>query len=247
MDIEDYTQRYAAQYAEGGFETVLVAVRRRQVLESIAGHPHRHVLEIGCGLEPLFASGLDFDSFTVVEPSEDFVANARSVAAGRSDIDVRQGYLEDVAPRLQGRPFDFVIASSLLHEVQDPIRFLRAVRSVCGPETVIHLNVPNVRSFHRLLALEMGLIESVFEQSEMERRFQRRTRFDLDALRAMMTAEGMDVIRDGSYLVKPFTHAQMEAMIAAGIVDGRVLAGLERMVAHLPGMGCEIFVEARLR
>ena len=40
-------------------------------------------------------------------------------------------------------PFDFVIASSLLHEVQDPTRFLRAVRSVCGPETVIHLNVPN--------------------------------------------------------------------------------------------------------
>lgn len=247
MDIDDYTERYAAQYAEGGFETVLVSVRRRQVLESIARHPHRHILEIGCGLEPLFAHGLEFDSFTVVEPSAEFVANARRVAGDRPSVEVRCGYFEEVAPQLVGRPFDFVVVSSLLHEVPDPHGLLRSVRSVCTPATVVHVNVPNVRSFHRLLALEMGLIESVFEQSETERRFQRRTRFDMDTLRAMLAESGLAVFRDGSYMVKPFTHAQMEAMLAAGIVDARLLAGLERMARHLPGMGCEIFAEARLR
>lgn len=247
MHIGDYTRNYAAQYENKGFETVLVAVRRRQVLESIARHSHRHVLEIGCGLEPLFDQDIGFDTFTVVEPSAEFVAHARSLASDRSAVDVRHGYFEELAPGLKGTPFDFLVASSLLHEVPDPRRLLRSIRSVCSTGTVIHLNVPNVRSFHRLLALEMGLIQSVFDQSEMERRFHRQTRFDIDSLRSMLSDEGFEVTMDGSYLLKPFTHAQMEAMIAAGLIDAGVLAGLERMVAHLPGMGCEIFVEARLR
>ncbi len=247
MHIGDYTRNYAAQYENQGFETVLVAVRRRQVLESIVRHPHRHLLELGCGLEPLFAQDISFDSFTVVEPSAEFVAHARTLAADRPGVDVRHGYFEDMAPGMEDTLFDFVIASSLLHEVPDPRKLLRAMRSVCTKGTVVHVNVPNVRSFHRLLALEMGLIQSVFEQSEMERRFQRQTRFDIDTLRSMLTDEGFEVTLEGSYLVKPFTHAQMEAMIASGIIGAGVLAGLERMVAHLPGMGCEIFVEARLR
>lgn len=246
MRIGDYTRRYAEQYDEHGFETVLVEVRRRQVLETFVRHTHRHVLEIGCGLEPLFEHVTDFDTFTVVEPSEEFVENARRVAAGRAGVEVRQDYFESEAPLLAGRPFDLVVASSLLHEVSDPRRLLGAIRSVCADGTVVHVNVPNVRSFHRLLALEMGLIDSVFEPSEMERQFQRTTRFDMDSLQRMLHDEGFEVTRSGSYMVKPFTHKQMEAMLAAGIVDGRVLEGLARMVAHFPGMGCEIFAEARL-
>src|SRR5690606_7146012 len=92
----------------------------------------------------------------------------------------------------------------------------------------------------------MGLIDSVFEPSEMERRFQRTTRFDMDSLQQVLREEGFEVTRSGSYMVKPFTHQQMESMLAAGIVDGRVLEGLARMVAHLPGMGCVIYADGRL-
>lgn len=247
IDIDDYSAKYAEQYEHGGFETILVAVRRRQVLEAMSRGPHRRVLEVGCGLEPLFTSFEGWDHFTVVEPSPEFANRAKVLAAGRDDVRVVQAFFEDAAAELPSEPPDFVAVSSLLHEVQDPRRLLKAIRAVCGPETVVHINVPNVRSFHRLLALEMGLIGDLFAASELERRFQRHTRFDMYALGRMVEEEGFAVQRSGSYFVKPFTHAQMQAMLNAKIIDVKVIEGLAAMSAHLPEMGSEIFVDARRR
>jgi SAM-dependent methyltransferase len=247
IDIDDYSAKYADQYARRTFETVLVAVRRDQVLQAMARYSHRRVLEVGCGLEPLFTSCDGWEQFTVVEPSAEFAGRARSLAEGRGDIRVVQAFFEDATRQLPAPPPDFVAVSSLLHEVEDPRRLLRSIHAVCAHETVVHVNVPNVRSFHRLLALEMGLITDLFEASELERRFQRHTRFDMDALSRMVADEGFTVERSGSYFVKPFTHAQMQAMLDAKIIDASVIRALTTMTAHLPGMGSEIFVDVRRR
>lgn len=45
-----------------------------------------------------------------------------------------------------------MILSSLLHKVEDSQRFLRAVFKCCTENTVVHINVPNADSIHRLLA-----------------------------------------------------------------------------------------------
>jgi SAM-dependent methyltransferase len=241
--MADYSARYLEQYAAESFETVLVAVRRAEVLAALARYPHRHVLEVGCGLEPLFAHATGWEAFTVVEPSAEFVARARSLAEGRPGVTVVQDYFETAQPRLAGPAPDLVVVSSLLHEVPDPAALLAALRACAAEQTVVHLNVPNMRSFHRLLAFEMGVIDSLFEPSELERRFQRRTRYDAAALRDAVETAGFRVLREGSYFVKPFTHAQMEALRDAGVLDARMLQGLGRMVRHLPGLGCEIYVD----
>ena len=243
VDMTDYSAQYLRQYDQQSFETVLVGIRRDEVLRAVARHPHARVLEIGCGLEPLFTFADGWSRFTVVEPSEEFVRHARELADAREGVRVLQGFFEDVQPQLEAGTFDLVIVSSLLHEVPDPRALLRAIRAVCGPDTVVHLNVPNMRSFHRLLAYEMGLIASIFEPSEIERRFQRHTRYDMPGLVALVEAEGFRVLDSGTYFVKPFTHGQMEAMLGAGIIDARVIDGLGRMVAHMPGMGCEMYVD----
>lgn len=242
----DYSARYIEQYAEAGFETILVGIRREQVLSFLRRSRARRVLEVGCGLEPLFLFWSDFDAMTIVEPSEEFVAAARERAAGDARIDVRAAYLEDVTGELAARRHDAVVVSSLLHEVPDPARLLASVRALCGPETDVHFNVPNVRSFHRLLALEMGLISDVFEQSETEKRFHRHTRFDAERLGRMLTAGGFRIVESGTYFVKPFTHAQMEALLRSGTVDMRLIDGLQRMTRYLPDMGCELFANVRI-
>jgi SAM-dependent methyltransferase len=205
------------------------------------------VLEVGCGLEPLFTSCDAWKQFTVVEPSAEFASRATALASGQPGVRVIQAFFEDVAPQLSDARPDFVAVSSLLHEVEDPRRLLRSIRTACAADTVVHINVPNVRSFHRLLALEMGLIANLFEESDLERRFQRQTRFDMYALVRMVEAEGFTVRDSGSYFVKPFTHAQMQAMLDGGIIDERVIRGLTGMTAHLPEMGSEIFVDVRRR
>lgn len=247
VDMRDYSTRYLDQYDQQSFETVLVPIRREAVLATVSRHPHRHVLEVGCGLDPLFPYVDDFASFRIVEPSEVFVEAARRKAADDERVVVVQGFLEECVAQVgSDSPPDLVVVSSLLHEVDDPHALLSSVREVCTAETVVHLNVPNMRSFHRLLAVEMGLIASVFTQSELEKRFQRRSQYDLPSLLDAVTAAGFRVGMSGSYFIKPFTHPQMQRMLAEGILDERVLAGLARMVRHMPDMGCEIYVELTL-
>jgi SAM-dependent methyltransferase len=247
-DMEGYTDLYEAHYAVGfSMERVINEARRRIILGSMATHASRSILEIGCGLEPLFTFVADFEAFTVVEPSARFAENARRLAAADRRVTIVEGFVEDVAGVLEGGTFDFVVASSLLHEVPDPDRLLRSIRALSGPDTVVHVNVPNVRSFHRLLAVEMGLIDSVFTQSETEARFGRHTRFDLPSLVSVFEADGFAVVDSGTYFIKPFTHEQIEAAVDRGAIDREVVRGLERMGKYLPEMGAEMYVEARRR
>ncbi|HEV2719770.1 MAG TPA: class I SAM-dependent methyltransferase [Thermoanaerobaculia bacterium] len=244
IDIHDYEQRYAGQYAAGTFETVLVRVRRKVILEALQRYPHATILEVGCGLEPLFRF-VDGAAFTVVEPSPEFARNARRLAGGR-DVTVVEGFLEAEAASLAGRAFDFIVVSSLLHEVSDPGALLAAVRSLCRAGTTVHFNVPNVRSFHRLLALESGLIGDLYEASETERRFQRHTRFDSERLAALLRASGFEILDFATYFIKPFTHAQMDALLQSGTCSPEVIDGLDHMTKYFPGMGCEIYANVRL-
>jgi SAM-dependent methyltransferase len=243
----DYTARYIDQYAAGGFETILVAVRREQVLDFLRRYGARRVLEIGCGLEPLFPFWNDFTEMTIVEPSPELAARAGERAAGDPRIDIRQAFLEEIASGLAEKRPDAIVVSSLLHEVPDPSGLLAAVRELCSRETKVHFNVPNVRSFHRLLALEMGLIGDLFEQSETEKRFHRHTRFDRARFEDMLRGAGFEVLESGTYFIKPFTHAQLDVLLASGAADARIVEGLKGMTRYLPEMGCELFANVRLR
>lgn len=247
MDIDRYTQQYASQYQAGKpgwFEQVLVKVRRETVVKSLERHPHDAVLEVGCGLEPLFAYWRAFRELCIVEPSAEFCANARRDAP--ANVRVVQGFLEQ-AFRALGGPFSFVVVASLLHEVEDPKALLRALHELATPDTVLHFNVPNVYSFHRLLALEMGLIDDIFAASEMEKRFQRQTRFDRASFCALLGSAGFEVLDFGTYFVKPFSHAQMEQLFDRGILPPPAIEGLMAMTRYLPDMGAEMYADVRVR
>ncbi len=246
-DLDRYTREYLRQYDEGAFEVRIIEARREAVLRSIRKHPHDRVLEVGCGAEPLFSFFSTYRNYTVVEPSDEFVRRARERAMAAGNVAVVHGCLEDVVDRVAGHgPFDFIVLSSVLHEVPDPSKLLWAVRRLCVESTVVHINVPNVRSFHRLLALEMGLIHSLFEPSATEVRFQRHTRFDRRALLDAVRVHGFRALYFETYFVKPFTNDQMDRLLRHGIIDTRVVDGLAAMVKHLPEMGCEMLVEVAI-
>jgi SAM-dependent methyltransferase len=246
-DINRYTREYLRHYDEDSFELYAIAARRKRVLDSVRKYPHESILEVGCGVEPCFLFFQDYTIYAVVEPSEEFVQQARRFAEGKANIRVFQGYLEALVERLQTQPpFDFIIVSSLLHEVPDPSAFLQAIRRLSTPSTTIHINVPNVYSFHRILALEMGLIGSLFEPSATEIRFQRHTRFDRELLLKIVEDNGFRVLHFETYLIKLFTHDQMDALLRHGIIGPDAIAALDAMTKYLPHMGCEMFVEVRV-
>jgi SAM-dependent methyltransferase len=238
-DLDDYAQEYARGYI--GFERVLVGYRRRKVLERLAAWPHRTILEAGCALEPLFLHATGWEQFCVAEPAHAFAENARAKAT--ANVRVEELPLEALPP---GERFQFVVLSSLLHEVEDPRALLAAAKAHCEPRGVVHVNVPNARSLHNLLGVEMGVIPDAFARSPLAQSLQRSRTFDLAALKAFAQAGGFEVVASGSYFLKPFTHAQMTRLLEEKIVDERVLDACYSITAKaFEDAGAEIFVDLR--
>ena len=163
------------------------------------------------------------------------------------NISVISGFLEEQADNVKklGIEFDFIILSSVLHELDEPAKMLKAVYELCGTDTVVHINVPNANSLHRLIAIEAGLISDVHEQSAQMQKMQRRRTYDMDVLKKEMDEAGFQVVDSGSYFIKPFTHYQMQRCLDEKIFDDKVLLGLEKLIKYMPEYGAGIYVDVR--
>lgn len=243
-NIKDYTDKYVDE----PFESTIVEIRKRMVIEQCKKYKHDNILEIGCGMNPFFLDFKDYKRMVIAEPGETFAKHAEELAkTEEKKIDIIRGFLEEQTENINslGVEFDFIILSSVLHELDDPRRMLDAIKSICSKDTIVHINVPNANSLHRLIAIEAGLIKDVHEQSEQMQKMQRRRTYDKDLLKDEVIKAGFDVVDSGSYFVKPFTHAQMQKCIDAGIIDEKVILGLEKVIKYMPEYGAGIYVNIR--
>ncbi|MFM8901605.1 MAG: class I SAM-dependent methyltransferase [Burkholderiales bacterium] len=235
---------YAREYQAAPFEPVQAAVRRRTVLAQVARFSPASLLEVGCGNLPLLAD-LPHVACDVVEPATVFADAAQRHAKDHAEATVHCCGIEDFGAARPGG-YDMVVVSGVLHEVDDALGVLAALRPLCHASSVVHVNVPNARSIHRLLGVAMGAIADMHELSQTQRRLQQRTVFDVASLSTLMVSAGFDVMDVGSLFIKPFTHAQMQELMDTGFMDEAMLEGLCRLVEYFPEHGSEVYVNARL-
>jgi hypothetical protein len=238
---------YELQYLDQPYERFQVRFRKRKVIELISKINHRNILEIGCGLEPFFLDYNNFDHLTILEPSDLFYQKAVDQLALNTElsqkVEIRQIMVERFLADSSNTPFDLILLSSLLHEIPEPLSFLEHIHSLCSSNTILHINVPNGESFHRLLAFEMGLIKSPFELSSSNKQFQQHSVFSIKSLKELCTSAGFRVLEEGSYAFKPFTHLQMEKLIQENLLTLEMLEGFYKMEKYLPGVGSEIYLQ----
>jgi len=251
VDKLEQITAYADAYVEDyGFEAAMVQARQRMVIEIIARERPRVVLEVGCGADMLHekatAAGVAFEQWLTVEPAAYFYECARDYAATVQKMTVIRGFFEDTVDAIRGQVADgpdMILLSGNLHEVLDPKVLLTAARSLLGPRGLLHVSVPSALSLHRRLAVEMGLIAAVDSTSERQKALNQRIVYDPTSLRALVTRAGFEVAELGGYLIKPFTHAQMEAI--GNIVSVEMLDGLWKLGREFPELASEIYVNAR--
>lgn len=239
-DIKKYSDNYSVQ----DFELYQAEYRRKMIMEQIDKYHPQRILEIGCGREPLFQYVKEKE-WVIVEPAEPFCRIAEKKMGNHDHVHILQGFFDEHVRRLERESFDMIICSSLLHEVEEPESLLKDIFQVCGEEAVVHINVPNANSFHRILAKYMGVIADEHDKSQRNIALQQNTIFDMDKLLEMVLKCRYEVLDKGSYFIKPFTHKQMYDLIEKKIIDKKVLDGLYNMVSELPMMGSEIFINCR--
>jgi 2-polyprenyl-3-methyl-5-hydroxy-6-metoxy-1,4-benzoquinol methylase len=244
-DIDQYASRYSADY---GFEEVMVHYRRELVLQRMMLHKPMTVIEVGCGFDPLVVwlaqRGGTWTQWHIVEPSSAFAEASRTkiLSAGLGNVTLHEAFFEDVDLR-EIMP-DMLICAGLLHEVPSSGDMLRHLANAMGPDTVLHVSVPNATSFHRRLAQAMGLISDLRELSQRNTDLDQRRVFDRQGLVAEMERSGLRITATGGFLVKPFTHTQMESM--KDVLSHEVLDGLNVLGQEHPDWASEIWAEAVL-
>ena len=243
-DIKDYEEKYMMEPCE----KYQVLFRRKKVLEILGRYKHHNVLEVGCGLEPLFQFCTNYHTMTIVEPGEKFIDNAKRIAK-ESDkkIECIQDFFENSVVKLQklNHVFDFIVVSSLLHEVENPQKLLQSIYAVCDENTVLHINVPNSNSIHRLLAKEMGLIADTHEVSILQKTMQRNRVYDLHTLVEEVEKAGFIILEQGTYFPKFLSATQMEKMLEDNIISENIFGGLDKMIKYFPEYGSEIYIQAK--
>jgi SAM-dependent methyltransferase len=246
---DDYA---AAHDADLDFEAVCLRARQQHNLAQVESLQPVRVLEVGCGPELLALQVLQrpnrLERWVVVEPATRWAAAAREAAAREPRLTVVHDYIEGAAAALaacwpDGAVADLVIVSGVIHETAAPEALLAAALRWLRPGGHLLVSVPNAWSFHRLLAVEMGLIDAPQALSERNRRLGQPRVYSPEDLRATVAALGLEVRQLDGYLFKPFTHAQMARLLPE--LGERGVQGLIALGRRFPQQAAEIAVLAR--
>lgn len=198
--------------------------------------PGDRVLELGAatGLmtSVLAEAGVTIEAVDRSRPYLD-----RLEARGLPGVSTRLGELE--ALDVDGT-WHHVVATNLLHELAEPVAFLRACAARLAAGGMLHVSVPNPRSIHRLVAHEIGLIERLDTLSERALRWESRAVYSAEAVLEMAASAGLTCPHRDGVLLKPLTNAQMAEL------GDEVIEGLDRAARHLPEVcGMNYFVLQR--
>ncbi len=246
IEAEDYAQKYLV---EMDFERHLITGRQDRCLEFLAEHRPGTLLEVGCGPDLLIdrfdLAASSIETWAVVEPS--FYADRIAERMATSDkLALTRGYVEDQIEAIRAHApggYDAVLLSGLLHETEQPANMLSAAYAVLREGGHLFVSVPNARSFHRLLAVEMGLMESATELSDRNVQLGQPIVYSRETLAPLIAAAGFSDASFSGYMFKPFSNGQMAQVIEA--IGDDVVAGLNRLGKLFPDNAAEIAIVAR--
>ena len=242
-NLDDYQKQYTKN---NPFEPNMVRYRRKNIMKFINKYNPKSILEIGCADDPLFRYLNNFQKYIVVEPVKKFCDLAVKFSHEhtlKDNIKIINNSFEGQTDYLNN--FDFIVCTGLLHEITHQRLFLENIFKLLEENTIVHLNVPNANSFHRILGVKAGIIKNVNEKSDLQKRFQQNNIFSMEELKSLVKSVGFKIIDCGFITFKPFTHAQMQAILDAEILSIEVIDSLAEMIDICPKNGAEIYLNLR--
>jgi len=214
------------------------AVYTRATARRIAAHVRRgdRVLEAGAATGLMTAALVQAGAGVLaLDRSASYLQ--RLVARGLAGVDTAVCDLD--GDPLPDGPFDHVVATNLLHELADPAAFLARCSGVLAAHGLVHVSVPNPTSLHRLVALELGLLDDLGSLSARAEGLSTRRMLDLEALRAHAAHAGLAEVAATGVVCKPLPNSLMEQLPA------EVLDGLDRVSHRVPELCAMTLVTLR--
>ena len=247
MKVSRNNAKYYRSYNNLTFENILIKLRRNLLISQLKKFKPKRILEIGCGNASVAYYYKNFSNFTIVEPSKYFIKKNKALLKKNKKVTFINSYFETAHDLSNKKVFDFIICSSVLHEVSSEKKFMNSLQKYCSKKTIVHINVPNSNSFHRLIAYESSMIKSTTQRSLTQKKMQQFRIYNLEKLTVMIKKYHFKVISKGSFFFKPFKHKQMYNIFKNKILPTKVLIGLSKVIKYIPNFGAEIYINVKKR
>ncbi len=175
-------------------------------------------LELGSADGQMTRMLLDvFHRVTSVDGSPSFCEHLRNALGDFPGFSVECALFEEYNP---SSVFDTVLATHVLEHLEDPVRVLERVKEWVSQDGVFLVLVPNALSFHRLVAVKMGLLTTPDELNNLDFRLGHRRVYTLDLLFKHLNSAGWTVHATGGMFFKPLTNQQIESWFTEQMMDG---------------------------
>lgn len=166
-------------------------------------------------------------SYTLLEGSSVLTKRAEKMLKGLSNVAIHETLFESWSPK-ENMLSDTIFANHVLEHVQDPRRILRRLKSWLRPGGSIVGIVPNALSIHRLVGVEMGVVQTAYQLSERDHLVGHQRVYDLDTLTHDLQISGYKVEELKGFFLKPTDNRQLldlkpetvQALISLGDLVG---------------------------
>lgn len=163
------------------------------------------ILELGPAEGIMTKELIRFDSsLTVIEAAPHF---CKELKKKFKNINIHQTLFEDVE---LNKKFDAVVLGHVLEHVEEPKLILKQIRNWLKPNGIVLCAVPNARSIHRQAAVEMKLIETIFEQSQKDIHHGHLRIYTPETLLSEFLNSKYRIVSRGGYWLKPLSDKQIE-------------------------------------
>lgn len=237
-NINEYWDKYQEIYS---FEEFSAVYRERELL-NLVSLTDKNVIEIGCGFKPIFTVANEYKNYLAIEPGIEPFKAVSELSKNFDKVKVTNSTFEQWSETNDDFKADVIVFPGVLHEVDNAAKVLNLCANHLNPEGSIYINVPNIDSLHRKLAVSMGIIKDTYEKSSRNIELQQNYNFSINSLRDLIASldKKAEIIELKTFFLKPFTHDQMLSMFSKGIIDQSVIDGLYNVSDQVDGLGSEI-------
>jgi 2-polyprenyl-3-methyl-5-hydroxy-6-metoxy-1,4-benzoquinol methylase len=172
----------------------------------------------------------EFKEVHLVEGSKDLLDQIPDYA----NVVKNHSLFEDFETQMK---YDTIIMSHVLEHVSDPISVLKKIHNWLKDDGVFLVSVPNAKSIHRLVAVEMGLLESEYELNSRDKELGHYRVYDLELLKSHLVCSNFKVQEDGGVFFKPLSNGQIEKNW-----DEKMIEGFYKLGKRFKNSCAEIFV-----
>ena len=155
----------------------------------------------------------DFESLTVV----DAASNLLNRIPDADNLVKIHSLFEDFDPE---EKFNSIIMEHILEHVDDPTMLLKRAKDWLLPGGKLYLGVPNGNSFHRLVAVKMGLLGNQCQLNNRDIKQGHRRVYTHETFRNDVEASDLHIIEMGGVFFKPLSNSQIDTAWTNEMIEG---------------------------